>query len=197
MVTSNKTEIEREDRHRVVTGFLVDTKDLTLFVDAIIRWEQFINKIFTYPTKGSLSTDLLERLALEDTEHYLDIKIQLSQCMRMADEVVLQHKLEDICETIRKSTYHHVSTVLPHLAENNRSLIELANKGEQSVFGKSLSKYELLSSPDLEISQEYKDCLVLQHKQLKTEMEKQGRKVKTQVLHLKKVVKESFHTQHA
>ena len=173
--------------------YRVEAGDLTLLVDAIHRWEKFLEKVFIVPTAEYLTADVLEQLSLEDTEFYLDVKIQLTQCARGVKDATLKEKLEDVCGRIRNETYHHISSILPQLADNSRSLIELAHQDGRVLSGEGVYKLDWVPSPDLLMSQEYKDCLVQERKQLKAEIKRQRAKVKSQIVRLLKMIRGNFY----
>ncbi|MGI9317621.1 MAG: radical SAM protein [bacterium] len=172
--------------------YQIDADDLTLLLDAIKRWDQFLGRIFITPTANNMGSDVLEQMSLEDTEYYLDLKIKLSQCLKTAQDEALNHKLEDICGRIRKITYHHISITLPQLVDNSHSLLELALKDDRISSKSLVSQADWTSSPDLEMSQEYKDCLLLEGKQLQSEITRQRSIVKSQIAHLVREVRRNF-----
>lgn len=171
----------------------IEARDLTLLVDAIKRWDEFLQKVYVVPTAEYLTADVLEQLSLEDTEFYLDVKIQLTQCVRAVNDATLKEKLEDVCGRIRNETYHHITSTLPQLADNSRSLIELAHQDGRVLSGEGVYKLDWVPSPDLMMSQEYKDCLVQERKQLKAEIIRQRAKVKSQIVRLLKIIREKLH----
>ncbi len=178
--------------HHALARCPVDTDKLTLLQYAIRQWDHFLARVFIIPTTEILNADTLDQMSLEDTEHYLDVKIQLSQCLRRVQNPALERKFDDICSKIRKATYHHISTILPNFADNRRSLVELARKNNQAVFEGNVSNMKWMSSPDLELSQEYKECLVLERKQLKLDLVRQRSLVRSLLEHLKKEVNKSL-----
>lgn len=189
-----KAEVENGTGHQALSRYQIDINQLTLLNDAINHWDQFLDKVFIIPTTGKLTTDILDLKSLEDTEHYLDVKIQLSQCLKTLQSAELEQKFEDICGAIRKTTYHQISTNLPQFADNSRSLVELAQKNDRIITDGDDSKSGWMPSPDLEVSQEYKDCLVQERRQLKSDIIRQRSKVKSLIERLKKEVNRSFYS---
>ena len=191
MGTLNKGHIDTDVARQLDSGKQISEKDLTHLSDAIRSWDQFLLKIFTIPVASKLTNDVLNQMSLEDTEHYLDVKIQLSHCLSAFQDAALEQKFDEMCGEIRKLTYHYTSTILPNLIDNSRSLIELAHKDDHH-WSSGIVDMDWIHSPELEVSQEYKDCLVLQRKQLKSEIVRQHSKIKSQFSGLKKDIRESF-----
>ena len=185
-------KVKDEARQSELARYQVEAGDLSLLVDAIHRWDKFLEKVYVVPTVEYLTSDVLEQLSLEDTEFYLDVKIQLTQCFRSLRDTSLKEKFEDICGRIRNLTYHHISSTLPQLADNSRSLIELAHQDGKILPGEGVYKLDWVPSPDLLMSQEYKDCLVQERKQLKSEIVRQRSKVKSQITRLLKLIRENL-----
>lgn len=194
MEAINKTEVESGTEHQVLSRYQIDVNQLTLLHRVISRWDQFLGELFIIPTPRSLTADAINLMSLEDTEHYLDVKIQLSQCLTVVQSVELEQKFENICGAIRKATYHQISTNLPQFADNSRSLVELAQKNDRTVTDSDVLKLGWMPSPDLEVSQEYKDCLVQERRQLKSDFIRQRSKVQSLIERLKKEVNRSFYS---
>ncbi|MGI9317379.1 MAG: hypothetical protein ACR2QW_08625 [bacterium] len=190
-----KAQVEPSAGHQELPRHHVDVNDLALLLDAINYWDQFLDRVFIVPTAENMSADILEQMSLEDAEYYLDVKIQLSQCLRTVQGRELKQRFEDMCGRIRKATYHHISTTLPQFADNSRSLLELAHKDDRNLSDSGVSKLDWVPSPDLVMSQEYKDCLVLERKQLKSEAIRQRSLVKSQIVRLIKEIRGNFFPQ--
>jgi len=167
--------------------------DFALLIDAINRWDRFLDRVFVIPGTGYISADELSQMSLEDTEHYLDVKIQLSQCIRTLEGAVPEKKFEDICGGIRKATYQHISATLRNLSDNRRSLIELAHKDDHPFAESSVSAVAWMPSADLEMSLEYKDCLVQERNQLKSDVIRQRSKAKSLIVRLLQEVRTNFY----
>lgn len=196
MEALNKAGVENGTGHQVLSRYQIDVNQLALLRGAISRWDQFLGKLFIVPTPRSLTADAINLMSLEDTEHYLDVKIQLSQCLTVVQSVELEQKFENICGAIRKATYHQISTNLPQFADNSRSLVELAQKDDRIITDNDVSKLGWMRSPDLEVSQEYKDCLVQERRQLKSDFIRQRSKVNSLIERLKKEINRSFYSRH-
>lgn len=193
-----KTKIGHGTGGSVLPRHHIKSNDLTLLIESIDRWDRFLSRVFIIPMAGHMTAEILEKISLEDTEHYLDVKIQISQCLKTIQSAELERKFDEMCGGIRKATYHHISTTLPNLTDNARSLIELAHR-DDPLFGESVPSLEWADSPDLELSQEYKDCLVLERKQLKSEVMRQRSSVRSQIVSLKKEINDNLYprpTQH-
>jgi len=162
----------RDAGHQVLFRDHIDANDLALLIDATNRWDQFLDKVFVTPTAGNMDADILEQISLEDTEHYLDVKIHLSRCLRTVESAALKQKFEDICGRIRKVTLHHISTTLPQLVDNSRSLKEL----------------------ELKHDRKHKDGLMLERKNLVSEFIRQQSEVKSQIARLIKEVRRNFYS---
>ena len=170
----------------------VDVSDLAVLIVAINRWDRFLDGVFFQPVKGLLTDEIIEELSLEDSQHYLDVQIQLSQCLRNIDDPELVQRFEEICRGIKKSSYQLISTTLRNLADNKRSLVELGNKDEHKLHTVDKTTGQWLHAADLEVSIEYKDCLLQQRKQLKKEVVGQKSSLKSQVLNLKGALRDCF-----
>ncbi len=106
-------------------GYPVKSKDLETLNGSIEKWSQFLRHVFLGSSLGYVSEEDLEHLSLEDTELYLDVKIQLSRCLSSVQDDILANRLEMICNDIRKNSYKFITTTLPVLNENSRHLVEM------------------------------------------------------------------------
>jgi hypothetical protein len=185
-------EVQDGSNRQDMARYPVDTDKLRQLHYAVRQWDHFLAQVFIIPTTEILTADDLDLMSLEDTEHYLDVKIQLSQCLRQAKDPALELKFDGICAKIRKATYHHISTILSNFADNRRSLVELARKNNQVIVDGSVSNMHWMSSPDLELSEEYKECLVLERKQLKLDLVRQRSVVRSLIGHLKREINKCF-----
>ncbi|MBX2870436.1 MAG: hypothetical protein KTR18_17270 [Acidiferrobacterales bacterium] len=172
--------------------YQVDVSDLAVLIVAINRWDRFLDGVFFKPVKGILTDEMIEELSLEDSQHYLDVQIQLSQCLRNVNDPELVQHFETICREVKKSSYQLISTTLRNLADNKRSLVELGNKDEHVLQTIDKTTGQWLHAADLEVSLEYKDCLLQQRKQLKSEMVGQKSNLKSQVVKLKDKLRDCF-----
>ncbi len=105
-------------------GYPVKSGDLDALNSAIERWSQFLRHAFLGSSIGFITPENLQQLSLEDTELYLDVKIQLSQCMVGVQDDIMANRLEMICNDIRKNSYRFLTNTLPMLSENSRQIVE-------------------------------------------------------------------------
>ena len=194
METLNKAEVENGTEHEVLSRYQIDVNQLALLHHAISRWDQFLGELFIIPAPRNLTADAINLMSLEDTDHYLEVKIQLFQCLTVVQSSELEHEFENICGAIRKATYHHISTNLPRFADNSRGLVELSQKNDRIITDSDVSKLGWMPSPDLAVSQEYKDCLVQERRQLKSDFIRLRSKVKSLIEHLKKKANRRFYS---
>jgi hypothetical protein len=194
METLNKAEIENGTEHQVLSRYQIDVNQLSLLHRAISRWDQFLGELFIIPASHNLTADAINLMSLEDTDHYLEVKIQLFQCLTVVQSAELEQKFENICGAIRKITYHQISTNLPRFADNRRGLVELAQKNDRIITDSDVSNLGRMPSPDLGVSQEYKDCLVQERRQLKSDFIRQRSMVKSLIERLKKKVNRRFYS---
>lgn len=110
------------------SGYAVKSDELESLQASLDRWGQFLRNIFLGSSLGYVSKDSLDQLALEDTELYLDVKIQLSQVLSSIQDDILANRLEMICNTIRKNSYQFLTTSLPLLNDNSRRMVERKNQ---------------------------------------------------------------------
>lgn len=167
----------------------VDTGDLSLLQEAISRWRLFLVGLFPPPRTRDLREERLDKLSMEDTERFLDVKIQISRCLGSARETILEQEFESLLNDIRRGTSHYVCRVLPDLCENSRSLLASAQRNELM---KSPGDAGWVFVHELDDSLEYKDCLISQRKQLKSEMARQRSRVIHQFIRLDQMVRRSF-----
>ena len=108
-------------------GYPVKPSDLEELNASIEKWSQFLRHVFLGSSLGYISEEDIEQLSLEDTERYLDVKIQLSRCFSSVQDDILANRLETICNDIRKNSYKFISATLPVLNENSRHMVEMKN----------------------------------------------------------------------
>lgn len=159
------------------SGYPVKPADLEALNASIERWSQFLRHVFLGSSLGYVSEDDLEQLALEDTELYLDVKIQLSRCMSSVQDDILANRLEMICNDIRKNSYKFVTTTLPVLNENSRNLVELKNNtGLVKTMGQSML---VTGTPNnsMDAAGEYQQNLSMQRKKVMAMINRQHRDV--------------------
>ena len=99
-------------------GYPVKSSDLDSLNGAIERWSKFLRSVFLGSSVGYVAPEKLHQMSLEDTEFYLDVKIQLSQCMAGVQDDILANRLEMICKDSRKNSYRFLSNTMPMLNEN-------------------------------------------------------------------------------
>lgn len=121
-------------------GYPVKSGDLEALNGAIETWSRFLRHVFLGSSVGYIAPENMQQLSLEDTELYLDVKIQLSQCMAGVQDDILANRLEMICNDIRKNSYRFLTNTLPMLSENSRHIVEskhhtgfLKNEANQTV----------------------------------------------------------------
>ena len=192
MSPQTEKEVRQDASRRKLTGLPVSEDDLALLNNAVDRWDRFLRMLFSMPSKADISNEILERMSLEDADLYLDLKIQLAQCLKSTKDTGIEQKFVDICGEIRKSTYHHISTTLPNLADNNRSLMELAHNDDHVLANQDDNDMDWLASPALETSVEYKDCLVQERKQLKIEFVRKQARARVLFSDLRKEIESMF-----
>lgn len=110
------------------SGYAVKSDDLESLQNSLDRWGQFLRNVFLGSARGYINQDSLDQLALEDTELYLDVKIQLSQILSSIQDDILANRLEMICNTIRKNSYQFLTTSLQVLNNNSRQMVEHKNQ---------------------------------------------------------------------
>ena len=167
----------------------VESGDLVLLQEAISRWRLFLIGLFPPPSTRDLRDERLEKLSMEDTERFLDVRIQVSRCLGSAQETILEQEFESLLNDIRRGTSHYVCRILPDLSENSRSLLASAQRNESM---KSADDSGWVFVHELDDSLEYKDCLISQRKQLKSEMVRQRSRVMNQFSRLDQLVRRSF-----
>jgi len=178
-----------------IAGTRVDVNEFAHLIVAINRWDKFLDRVFLVPINGKLTEEVLEKLSLEDSQYYLDLQIQLSQCLSKVENDKLMGSLEEICRSIKKESYKLISTTLKNLVDNKHSLLELGHKDEHlTSSGTNSPRKTLVGQPDLEVSLEYKDCLLEQRKQLKLEIAGQKSEIKSQITRLKTALRTNFYT---
>jgi hypothetical protein len=175
-----------------VSVIQVNVSDLVLLREAISRWRMFLMGLFPPPSTREMDSDQLDHLSMEDTERYLDARIQASRCLGGAHDTIPEREFEALFNEIRKGTYHYITGVLPDLCENSRSLMVSAQYHDilESVDGTGDSGW--VSLHELDDSLEYKDCLISQRKQLKSEMIRQRSRVTHQFSRLDQLVRRCF-----
>lgn len=167
--------------YQELSRYHFDTNDLDPLLDAINRWDQFLDRVFIVPTVESVTSDMLEQISLEDTEHYLDVKIHLTQCLRTLQDTAQKQKIVDMCEGIRKVTLHHISTNMPQLVDNFHSATEPAHKDAQDFSDNGDSELDSTQLSELKTGQESKDFLMAKRKQLESEMTRDRNEVKSRI----------------
>ncbi len=155
-------------------GYPVRSSDLESLNEAIGRWGQFLRNIFLNSSVGYIAEENLQKLSLEDTELYLDVKIQLSQCMANVQDDILANRLEMICNEIRKNSYRFLSNTLPMLNENSRQMVESKH---QAGFLRTESSRNLTTGGRFNSSAEQDSDLASRRKKIMTQVNRQHRDV--------------------
>ena len=171
--------------HAVIT---VAEGDLAQLHDVIDRWERFLDIVFSHPSTRKMDADMLERLSMEDAERYLDVKIQLSQCLGSSGNEALQEAFDERFNAIRRVTYRYITKDLPALCENSRSLIALARGRGQPENAESSTETGGFSTGSMDPGLRYKDGLVLRRQKLKTRISLQQSEVSEQLADLRSVI---------
>jgi radical SAM enzyme (TIGR01210 family) len=170
-----------DNEYPMLSKYRFDSNDLDHLLDAINRWDQFLDRVFFVPAVENMTSDMLEQISLEDTEHYLDVKVHLTQCLRTVQDVAQKQNIVDMCESIRKVTLHYISTTLPQLVDIIHCVIEPAHNAAQTFYGTGVSEAGPVPNPGLETDQQSEGLPILKRKQLESEMIRDRNKVKSRI----------------
>jgi hypothetical protein len=176
------------------SGYPVKSDDLESLNEAIERWGQFLRHVFLGSSLGYVTKENLDQLSLEDTELYLDVKIQLSQCMGSVQDDILANRLEMICNDIRKNSYKFISTTLPMLNENSRNMVELKHQTALIRTESDKSLYVGGTTSDLDSSVDYQESIALRRKQIMAAINRQHRDVIHQLAQLKSKITSNLYS---
>ena len=172
----------------------VNAGDLALLREAISRWRLFLMGLFPPPSTRDLDEERLDQMSMEDTERYLDVRVQAFRCIGAVQDSILERELEALLNDIRKETYHYVTGILPDLCENSRTLLATALRNEHGEADEPVESDDSgwVSLHDLDDSVEYKDCLISQRKQLKSEMVRHRSRMLHQFSRLDQLIRRVF-----
>jgi len=159
------------------SGYPVKPDDLQSLNESIERWGQFLRHIFLGSSVGYVNTEVLEQYTLEDTELYLDVKIQLSQAMASVQDDILANRLEMICNEIRKNSYKLISSTLPMLNENSRNLVELKDNSGLIKTQSDKTLYVGATRRSVNGGSDHQEGLSLRRKQIMAVINRQHRDV--------------------
>ena len=176
------------------SGYPVKPNDLEALNEAIERWGQFLRHVFLGSSLGYVTKENLDQLSLEDTELYLDVKIQLSQCMASVQDDILANRLEMICNDIRKNSYKFISTTLPMLNENSRNMVEMKHHTGFMKTGTDKSVFVSASPSDLDTGDDYRESIVLRRKQIMAVINRQHRDVIHQLAQIKSKISSNLYS---
>ena len=169
----------------------VSEADVSQLREVIDRWERFLDIVFSHPSTRKMDQDVLERLSMEDAERYLDVKIQLSQCIGSSGNESLQAYFDDRFNAIRRLTYRYITKDLPALCDNSRNLMALA-RGRAQPAGPGQSNESTDNGSGVDPGLRYKDGLVLRRQKLKTRISRQQAEVSQKIQDLRKVIAEQL-----
>ncbi len=167
----------------------IKSRDLESLKDAIERWSAFLHHVFLNAGQKSISQEDLQQIALEDTELYLDIKIELSTCMNSVEDDNVANQLEMLCNAIRKNSYNFIAMVLPKLngssslqVVDNNPYTEVAQppQGRSRITGSSRNKAGPDFAREREFSLNRKKSLFLiqkQHREIIRRLHQLDRKI--------------------
>ncbi len=167
----------------------VPADSLRQLESSIRAWREYLLVLFPPPSTRDLTEDALSRIEMVDTEHYLDTRIQVSQCLVAVRDSELEKLFEEALGGLRRVSSHYFHRILPDICDNNRSLLasvhhdHIAEHADDSGW---------VDPHVLEDSVEYKDCLISQRKQLKTAMVRHRARVANQFSLLETLVRHSF-----
>lgn len=190
-ITADATQSIRAGTITGPTAFTVSEAELSQLREVIDRWERFLDIVFSHPSTRKMDQDVFERLSMEDAERYLDVKIQLSQCIGAAGNESLQAHFDDRFNAIRRLTYRYITKDLPALCDNSRNLMALARGRAQSE-GPDQSNESAATGAGVDPGLRYKDGLVLRRQKLKTRISRQQAEVLQKIQDLRKVIAEQL-----
>ena len=175
-------------------GYAVKSDELESLQGSLERWGQFLRNIFLGSSLGYVSRDSLDQLALEDTELYLDVKIQLSQAMSGIQDDILANRMEMICNAIRKNSYQFLTTSLPALNDNSRQMVERKNQtgllrtqSEKALFVSASSSTSAGGEQETELS--------IERRQIMSTINRQHRDVIHQLAELNKKIANNLYSE--
>ena len=172
-------------------GYPVKSSDLESLNGAIERWSKFLRSVFLGSSVGYVAPEKLHQMSLEDTEFYLDVKIQLSQCMAGVQDDILANRLEMICNDIRKNSYRFLSNTMPMLNENSRLMVE--NKHQTGLI-KSQSNKVLSSGGRIDSDVEQDSDLSARRKKIMVLVNRQHRDVIHNLAQLNHKISENLYS---
>ena len=176
------------------SGYPIKGDDLASLNRAIEHWEQFLRHVFLGSSLGYVTRENLQQLTLEDTELYLDVKIQLSQCMVPVQDDILANRLEMICNDIRKNSYRFVSTTLPMLSENSRTLVEIKHQHGLLKTDGDKSLYVGGNTATIQVGVDEKESATYRRKQIMAAINRQHRDVIFLLTELKNKISTSLYS---
>ncbi len=162
------------------TGSLnsINSKELESLKNSVESWGEFLRNVFLSSTQGYISNEAAAEIALRDTELYLDVKIQLSQCMGSVTDQGPVREIDQVCSEIRKISYNFVAVTIPKLSDNSRQLVEMKQNP-------ALHQSESIDSPS---SLAHQDDLTINRKQVMTQVQRQHREVIRQLYRLNRKI---------
>lgn len=172
--------------------FRISAEDSQMLSDAIQRWKRFLLSLFAVTSTRGLDEDRLDQLSIEDTERYLDVRIRLVSNLGSHGDADLAGEFESLLGNIRKCTYHFTTVVLPNLRENSHSLLLAAAHHESNRDNATERGLDLIAPDGLDNSNEYMDCLVLERRQLKSEIFRHQARLVHLLSELERAVERNF-----
>lgn len=192
MVRVQTNAVEDRIRGSAAAGLPISAEDSRLLSDAIQRWKRFLLSLFAVTSTRGLDDDRLDSLSIEDTERYLDVRIRLTSCLGAGGDRELEAEFDRLLGNIRKCAYHFTTVVLPNLRENSRSLLLAAAHHESQREQNPEFTPEMVVPKELDDSNEYKDCLVTERRQLKSEIFRHQARLVHLMSELERTVENSF-----